>query len=136
MARTTATAVREIIQTGLTTPQINAFIADMDLRVTEELVTYTPSMSADRLEIIERYLVCAMMRLQEIGVSEVSIGDVTERYQSDPQITDYLMRAAGFDPSGKVRANFLAPRPLAPPVHIPGKFRVGPGFRDDTSPQQ
>ena len=57
MARTTATAVREIIQTGLTTPQINAFIADMDLWVTEELATYTPSMSADRLEIIERYLV-------------------------------------------------------------------------------
>lgn len=131
--RTSATAVREIMTTGLTTPQINAFIADASLWVTEE-ISSDSTVSADRLEVIERYLACALCRLRELGLTEATVGDVTEQYQVDPQITDYMMRAAAFDPTGKVRQNFLAPRPVAAPTPLlyGGITRVGKGFKCDT----
>lgn len=132
MARTTEAAVREIIQTGLTTPQIVAFINDADIWVTEELVP--DSLSAGRLEIIERYLACALIRIRELGLKDAQVGDVSETYQADPEVTDYLLRAASFDPTGKVRRNFLAPKPVAAPVPPPYPIvaKVGPGFVDDT----
>jgi hypothetical protein len=51
----------------------------------------------------------------------------------DPEVTDYLLRAASFDPTGKVRANFLAPKPVAlpSPITYPLVAEVGEGFDDD-----
>lgn len=131
-SRTTATAVREIMQTGLLTPQINAFIADANLWVTEELAP--EGLTADRLEVIERYLACALCRLRELGLTSAAVGDVTESYQVDPQITDYMMRAASFDSTGKVRQQFLAPRPVAAPTPLlyGALARVGKGFKCDS----
>src|SRR4051812_40147260 len=112
MARTTATAIREIMKTKATDPQIVAFILDASLFVTEEVATFDPAPSAERLEIIERYLACALVRLRELGLSSSTVENVTEYYQVDPELTDYLTRAASFDPTGKIRTHFLAPKPV------------------------
>lgn len=131
--RTNEAAVREIIASTLGASQINQFIADANLWVTEELVPFTPTISAGRLEIIERYLACALVRLKHLGLKSSTIGDVTESYQVDSDVTDYLTRAAGFDPSGKVRSNFLAPKLVATPTPVtrPLVFGVGQGFADE-----
>jgi hypothetical protein len=130
-SRTTETAVREIISTNLTGPQVRAFIADANLWITE--VLGSEGYSAERLEIIERYLSCALVRLRDLGLTDNTIGDVSETYQADPEITDYLLRAASFDTTGKIRLHFLAPKPVALPTPIVRalKFRVGDGFSDE-----
>lgn len=131
MARTTEAAVREVIKTSLTTPQLIAFIKDANLWVTEEIA---PSGgSAERLEIVERYLTCALIRIRDLGLKDATFGDVSETYQADPEVSDYLLRAASFDPTGKVRLHFLAPKPVAQPqpIIIAAISRVGKGYIDD-----
>lgn len=132
--RTNEASVREVIATTLVASQINQFIGDANLWVTEELAPFVPVISAARLEIIERYLTCALVRLKHLGLKSSTIGDVTESYTVDADITDYLTRAASFDPSGKVRSNFLAPKLVALPTPItrPLIFAVGTGFADDS----
>lgn len=134
MARTTATAIRETMKTKATDPQIVAFITDASLWITEEVASFVPTPSAERLEIIERYLSCALVRLRELGLSSTTIENVSESYQVDPEVTDYLLRAASFDPSGKIRTHFLAPKPVAQaqPVTYPAQFGTGDGFADET----
>lgn len=130
MARTTETAVREIISTSLTTAQVKAFIDDSSLFVTEEIATFSPAPSAGRLEIIERYLACALIRLRDLGITDASWSKVSETYQVDPEVTDYLLRAIGFDPTGKIKAKFMPPDP--PQVFTyPAQFRVGETFHED-----
>lgn len=131
MARTTETAVREIIGTSLTTAQVKAFIDDASLFVTEVVAVADASLSTGRLEIIERYLACALIRLRDLGLKDVSWSKVSETYQVDPEVTDYLKRAAGFDPTGKVRSAFMPPDP--PQVFTyPAQFRVGETFHEDS----
>jgi hypothetical protein len=136
MARTTVTAVQEILQTALSPTQVQAFIEDASLWVTEMLAPQTPTPTASRLEIIERYLTCAIIRLRELMGSvlrSTTIGDVTEDYEIPGEVRDYLTTAAGFDASGLVRKHFLAPRPVAAPV-IPTyglQTRFGNLFKDE-----
>src|SRR6266571_4953281 len=118
MSRTTVTALQETLNTALPTNQLKAFIEDASLWVTEQLSTLTPTPSAARLEIIERYLACAMVKLREATGStlkSVTIGDVSESYEV-PAVREYIDAAAAFDASGTVRKHFLAPRPVAAPV--------------------
>lgn len=122
MARTTETAVREVISTFLTTPQVKAFIDDANLWVTEEL-SVGFGITSGRLELIERYLACALVRLRDLGIKSTSVNDISENYQVDSEVTDYLKRAASFDPTGKIRQAFLTPT-TAKPV----KFRIGQTF--------
>ena len=84
--RTTETAVREIIKTALTAPQVKAFIADANLWVTEELGS--EGLTDGRLEIIERYLACALIRVRDLGLKSASVDDVKEDYQVDKDVTD------------------------------------------------
>ena len=129
MARTTATAVREVLVTTLTDTQITAFINDVDVWVSEELTS--AGISDTRLEVIERYLACAMIRIRDLGLASGSIENVSEKYQVDPEVTDYLLRAASFDPTGKVRQTFLAPKPLAQPGALAVRFGFGTRFVDE-----
>ena len=137
MARTTAKSLREIMTTELGDEKINAFIEDVDLWITEVVAPATPVQSAQRLEIIARYLTCAMIRLRELTgstVSSVSVGDASESYQLPGEVKDYLDTAAGFDATGLVRANFLAPRPTPQPIPwFAPVARVGKGYSDDSS---
>lgn len=136
MARTTVTAVQEILTTSLPVNQITAFIEDASLWVTEMLATEVPAPSAARLEIIERYLSCAIIKLRELtggGLTGTTIGDVSETYSVPAAVRDYLDTAAGFDASGTVRKHFLAPRPVAAPVPLiySAKFGFGKTFADE-----
>lgn len=124
MARTTETAVREVLSTSCTGPQVIAFINDANLWVTEEL-SVGFGMTAGRLELIERYLACALVRLRDLGIKNTTVKNISESYQVDPEVTDYLLRAASFDPSGKIRQSFLTPS-TAKPL----RFRVGETFTE------
>lgn len=130
--RTTETAIREIIATNLTGPQVMAFAADASLWVSEELIGL--GFSDQRLEVIERYLTCALVRIRDLGLKTSTINDVSETYQADSDVTDYLLRAASFDSTGKVRQHFLAPKPVSLRVGplLPIKFRVGDSFADQS----
>lgn len=129
MPRTSEPAVRQIIQTKLTAPQINVFIADVSLWVDEELATHSAALSAARLEAIERWLTAALIRVRDLGLATTTIEDVSEKYQVDPEVTDYLLRAASMDPTGTVRRHFLAAKPTVAPVNVIA--RVGPGFVEE-----
>lgn len=124
--RTTITAVKEIINTALTAPQVRAFITDASLWVTEELAP--AGLTTARLEVIERYLACALIRVRDLGLSSATLEDVTEKYQVDPQVTDYLLRAASMDPTGKLRKHFL---PSDEETRFPVKFSIGTTFTDE-----
>lgn len=135
--RTSPTAVRTILTTALTDPQVNAFIGDAEQWITENLASLSPAPSASILEIIERYLTCAIIKLREVtGASLTSrtIGDATDQYATPASVRDYLDAAAGFDTSGTVRKHFLAPRPVAAPTPLlyGAIARVGKGFSDDS----
>jgi len=123
MARTTATQVLGILKTQVTAETVELFMADASLWVTEELVV--KGLSTDRLELIERYLTCALVRLRDLGLTSVKMDDVTEHYQVDPQVSDYLLRAASFDPSGTVRRTFVPPKDVRVASAVVGRGFVG-----------
>lgn len=127
--RTSEPAVRQIIKTGLTAPEINVFIADASLWVDEELSVVTPALSDARLEVIERWLTAALIRTRDLGLANTTLEDVSEKYQVDSEVTDYLLRAASMDPTGAVRRHFLAAKPTMAPVNVIA--RVGPGFVEE-----
>lgn len=104
--RTSEDQVRETISTSLSSTQVLAFIHDANLWVTEELAN--EGLGANRLELIERYLACALIRLRDMGLKQAKFDDISESYQVDPEMTDYMIRAAAFDTSGKLRKTFLA----------------------------
>lgn len=126
MARVTAVEVKTVLSTSLTDPQIDAFIGDASIWVDEELVT--SNFTANRLKLIEKYLACAFCRLRDLGVSSVTVEDVSEKYQVDADVTDYLLRAAGLDPTGTVRKHFL---PDKDEKRYPVKFEIGETFTDE-----
>ncbi len=123
--RTTEVDVKAIISTSLTTIQINTFIADAALWIDEELLD--EGYSTPRLELIERYLACALIRLRDLGLKTAKFDDMAERYQVDDEMTEYLTRAAAFDSSGTIRRYFLAPADLRQ-----AQYRVGARYVDDT----
>lgn len=121
MARTNEAAVGLAIHTSLTSPQVDAFIDDANVWVTAYLGA--EGLAEAILERIERYLACALIRTRELGIKSGSFEGVQESYQVDPEVTDYLKRAAGFDPTGNVREHFLAPA-----NRTQFEFRTGTGY--------
>jgi hypothetical protein len=111
----TVAAVTAVLDTVLETAQVQQFIDDADLWVTEELVPDS-GLSTARLELITRYLAAALVRVRDLGLKATTIHDTQEAYQVDPQVTDYLLRAAGFDSTGTVRLQFLGAADGAPSV--------------------
>lgn len=105
--RTSVDKVREVIATSITDVQLLAFIKDASLWVDEELQTLA-TLSADRLELVERYLACALIRMRDLGLKAAKYDDINEQFQVDPETTEYLLRAAAFDQTGTVRKFFLA----------------------------
>lgn len=101
---TTASAVRLILDTTLVDASVTQFVADADLWVSEELAS--AGLSDARLELIERYLAAALCRTRDLGLKSTTINDTTEAYQVDPDVTDYLTRAASLDPTGAVALAF------------------------------
>lgn len=134
MPRTDEARVKAVISTSLATPQINAFIEDSSLWVTEELGGQ--ELSGERLELVERYLTCALIRLRDLGLKSATLDDVTEHYQANPEVTDYLLRAASFDPTGRVQKTFLISSKGGASESVASNellFRVGSGFAAERS---
>lgn len=129
--RATVSGIKAICETTLENDEIEQFIADANIWVSEELTNVThrrTPLSAERLEIIERYLACALIRIRDQELVSAGVGqDISEKYQIDPSVTEYLTRAASMDPTGKVRQAFLAPKNVRRMV-----FRVGRGFVCET----
>lgn len=123
MARTNATAVGLIIDTDLTTPQIEAFIDDASLWVDEHLGGYT-TLSADLLKAIEKYLAAHLICVRDARLTKAQRGDVGETYQRDAKVSEYLKSAAGLDPTGTIEDRLMEGRPKV-------NFRVSEGY-DDT----
>lgn len=127
--RTTEAAVRLILQTSLTSSELLRFIEDASLWITEDLVPAGGGTVSDaRLEIIERYLACALVRTRDVMRRSISFYDVSETFQSDDQVTDYLLRAAAMDPTGTIRKMFLAPKDRRVASAV-----IGKGYRGDVA---
>ena len=129
--RTTVTAVKQVMQTNLTQDQVEAFILDANVWVSEEIATSTdPIVGELRLEVIERWLACALVRARDVGLKSATLKDISESYQVSDSVTDYLLRAAGMDPTGKVQRQFIE-RAEAGSAGFKPVVRIGKGFRDD-----
>lgn len=102
--RTDASAVLSAIDTDLTTAQVNAYISDASVWVDDQLTN--SNLSDVLLEKIEKYLACHFVTLRDPRLRSGSLGDVSETYQRDTQVTEYLMAAMALDPTGRVADAF------------------------------
>jgi hypothetical protein len=118
MPRTDNEAVTQTISTSLTETQIDTFITDANIWVTEELGS--SGLGADRLEA------CALIRLRDLGLKSAKFDDISEQYQVDPEMTDYMKHAAAFDSTGTVRRYFMAPKDVRF-----AQWRVGQSYQDE-----
>lgn len=119
--RTDSSAVLAAIDTDLTTVQVDAFISDASVWVDENLTT--SSLSDTLLEKIEKYLTCHFITLRDPRLRSANVGDVSETYQRDTQVTEYLMAAMALDPTGRV-ADAFGTRKDRTRV----SYRVGTGY--------
>lgn len=123
MARVSESEVKLVIDTSLTTPQIEALIGDANLWVNEHLGGYT-SLSAALLKAIEKYLAAHLITLRDPRLTRAQLDDVAETYQRDREVSEYLKTAASLDPTGTVKDELLGGSQKA-------TFRVSEGY-DDT----
>lgn len=119
MARTNATAVRLILDTDLTSPQLEEFITDASLWVDNNITS--GSLSAAILEAIEKYLAAHFACLRDPRLTQARLGDVAETYQRGKEASEYLKVAAALDTTGAVADKLMEGRPRL-------MFRVGEGY--------
>lgn len=121
MARTNEAAVSLAIDTTLTTAQIDAFIADASAWVDAYLTD--AGLTSAVLTLIEKYLACHFVTLRDPRLKAGKADDLSEDYQRDANVTEYLKAAAALDPTGEVESQFIAAKGRAK-----GVFRVGAGY--------
>lgn len=118
--RTTETAVKLVLNTSLTTAQIEQFIADASAWVDANLQGET-GVTSTIAELVERYLAAHLITLRDPLQTERRRDTVTDTFGLR---TSYLEFAAKIDPTGKVEEQFGKDRPGF------GVY-VGPGYDDD-----
>lgn len=126
MARVDADAVLGIIDTELKTARIEDFITDAHVWVNKFLNGVCTSLTETELTVIEKYLAAHFITLKEPRLKQVKLGDVSETYQRDDKVTEYLTTAASFDPCGIIEDHLI---PSSTKKRV--QFRVGEGFDDD-----
>lgn len=119
MARTTAAAVVEILDTDLDTGQVNAFIATATAWVDHYLGDQ--GLGSTLLTEIEQYLAASFATARDPRLKSATIGDVSETYLRDGD--PYLKIAAKLDPTGTVETELMGTRAVS--------FRVGAGYDSD-----
>lgn len=119
MARVTEAEVTAIIDTDLTSAQVQAFIDDASGWIDDNLAD--AGLFDATLKRIEKYLAAHFITLRDPRIRSGTIGDVSETYQRDTQVTEYLKAAAGMDPTGIIGDRLMGGRPRA-------HFRVGAGY--------
>lgn len=105
MARVTQSEVTARIETSLSTTQLQAFIEDANVWVTDFLGG--EGLSTGRLKRIELYLACHYVTLRDPRLRRQAVEDVDETYQRDTQVTEYLRQAIAEDPTGIVKGKLL-----------------------------
>lgn len=124
MARTTVAAVQTVMDTDLTTAQLEAFVDDASLWVTTHLAGQCDDLSTEILTAVEKYLAAAWATARDPRLKRASIDDVEEDYQRGGEVSEYLKIAADLDPCGVVQQKLVkGSRKVL--------WRVGAGF-DDT----
>lgn len=119
MARTDSSAVTVILETNLTTAQIDAFIATANAWVDQHLTG--KGLGSTLLTEIEKYLAAGFATSREPLLKNATIGDVSETYLRDEN--PYLAIAARLDPTGTVETELMGKSAVS--------FRVGAGYDDD-----
>lgn len=122
MARTSEAAVKLIIDTNLTTAQVEQFIDDASLTVTTLLGG--AGLGSSLLEQIERYLAADLICARDARLTSARMGDVQEGYQRDKQVSEYLRKAVGMDPTGTLEDR------LMPTGRPKVSFRTAEGYDD------
>jgi hypothetical protein len=122
--RTDTLRIRQVLETSLDDSQLNAFATDASAWVTANLSD--AGLANVQLEMIERYLACALATFRDPRLVDSSLADVKEKAQRDPVVSEYLTAAASFDPTNTVRAAFLPPKNA-----FRGMLIVGSGFARD-----
>lgn len=120
MARTTEAAVKLAIDTDLASAQITAFIDDASA-VVDDIASADTTITSAKLTLIEKYLACHFVTLRDPRLRSSKVGDTTDTFQRDTQVTEYLQAAMALDPTGTVRATFDADK-------APFRFRAGTGY--------
>ena len=124
--RTDASAVLAILDTDLTTTQIDAFIATASLIVDGELGT--SGLSVAVLTDIETWLAAHLCTTRDPRLKSVKIGSVAETYVRDGETSPYLDGAIALDPTGSI-ADALIARKTKGRV----KFRTSTSFADEAN---
>lgn len=129
MARTNIAAVKLILDTKLTDPQLQAFVDDASLWVTTHLGS--AGLGADLLKSLEKWLAAHFATAREPRLKSQRHGDDGEVYQRDLYVSEYLRQAVGLDPTGivedrlspegKQKVSFRASEGHDTTLDLPGK---------------
>jgi len=121
--RTAEAAVRLILDTDATSPQVLAFINSASLWIDTHLEGACSKLSTALLTEIETYLSAYFVTLRDPRLTSGRLDDVQEAYQRDKTISEYLSTAIALDPCGILEEEFLDQGKRAKV-----RFRVGAGF--------
>lgn len=120
--RTSVSAVSLIVSTDLDASQIEALLIDASLWVDEVFVPKCPAATEGQLTAIEKYLTAFYVTLQDPRLTQARHDDVSESYQRDPKLSEYLRLAQSFDPCGILKDIFGDSKKI--------RFRTGEAFND------
>jgi hypothetical protein len=120
MARTTEAAVRLAIDTDLTSDQVLAFIDDASTFV-DDIASADTTISSAKLTLIEKYLAAHFVTLRDPRLKASKIGDTSDTFQRDDEVSEYLKAAIALDPTGTIDDAFDDERNKF-------RFRVGTGY--------
>lgn len=120
MARTNEAAVKLVIDTSLTTAQIDAFIDDASL-IIDRMADLCDDATTAQLTAAEKYVAAGLISLRDPTLTSKRIDDVEERYQRDRSANQWFQAAEQFDPCGVLAG-------LLDPDAVEFKFKAGTGY--------
>lgn len=104
MARTTREAVQRVLQTNEDPDVIEEFMADAHAWVDANLSG--EGIATGILSSIEKYLAAAFVTAKDPRVTRTSTDDMSDTFQRDPEVSEYLKIAAGMDPTKRLGSEF------------------------------
>lgn len=122
MARTSVSAVEDVLETTINAIQLQAFIDGANAFVDEHLTN--KGVGSSLLTEIEKYLAAHFASARDPQTRSESLGDASVTYQRSGDVTEYLRIAAGLDPTGAVEGQLMD----GDPEFV---FRAGAGYDGD-----
>jgi len=116
MARTDTTSVQEIFDTDLDTASLDAWI-DIANTVVDDVEGVDSSLSASRLEQIEKLLAAGYAAIQDPRITSTSRETASVNYQRDntEYPNEYIASAVAVDPTGVIANQFKQTATLSVP---------------------